>query len=805
VVKQPVGRRRHRALAPTVRDAVLLVVLPVLLFLPGLIGGLIAPGDGWVKNFPVRYLVAERVRSGHLPTWSSLEFSGAPILAFGQYGVLYLPDRLLGLLPGIAAYDLSLIFALALGGVGAYLVGLHWGTSRAGALLAAIAFTYNPYMWSEVTHLEMLASVAWLPWALLGLGIARTPGRRVVGVTMAGVAFGMCAYAGHPQMVAACALMIAAWSVGWALLGATGRLRHLVDGALSLVIGAGLAAAQLLPTLLFLGASARADFPYAKASSLAPEGRQLPLVLFPYASGGGGGLWHTGSPLQFSTGFPFFGVVALVLAAGTLPLWRRDRRIAIAWLIAIGILVVSLSPVAPPLGHLVYRIPIFERFRAWPRFTVVTRLLVALLAGVTVSKLQTGSIEERRSCLRWSGLAAALYVVVGAGLAVLPVLGVRRMAGLVVPVVLALVVGGLLILTRRRLPVRAAAWCLVALVAIESLALSRPSFPDQSYTVVSRRVVDAALAAPAGRYVHPAAGGVDRYLFVGSFTSANDQRFPRAPLTGLSGAHSVNGYDPLASQTYLDLLGMDFYGQVPDAGCLVGGRWASDALDLLRVTTLIAPHGSAQATEISRLGRTRRIAGTDLVRVDRTPRVADAFAASSATLHQLNRPGLALGCGEVDLGRPQPVRSARTDTGRITLRTTFERQRVVVVSESFDRGWQATVDGRPTRVQRAGPVMAISVPAGRHRVELRYVARGLRAGIAISAATVLLLVAVGLIGRRQRRSTRRRGAEDEASAGESGSAPQALTQGGAVGLNTAELRHGLGPPSAARRALSPWT
>ncbi len=66
---------------------------------------------------------------------------------------------------------------------------------------------------------------------------------------------------------------------------------------------------------------------------------------------------------------------------------------------------------------------------------------------------------------------------------------------------------------------------------------------------------------------------------------------------------------------------------------------------------------------------------------------------------------------------------------------------IVVISASYDPGWQAEIDGKPADVFVADhALMAIAIPAGVHIVTLRYEAPGLALGLAISSASVALLI-----------------------------------------------------------------
>lgn len=76
----------------------------------------------------------------------------------------------------------------------------------------------------------------------------------------------------------------------------------------------------------------------------------------------------------------------------------------------------------------------------------------------------------------------------------------------------------------------------------------------------------------------------------------------------------------------------------------------------------------------------------------------------------------------------------------------------LLLSATPDLGWRWKVDGRAVAVTRGpGILHGVRVPAGEHAVEARYRPPGLVAGAAGSLVSLLILIAVGLRSRRERR------------------------------------------------------
>ena len=95
-------------------------------------------------------------------------------------------------------------------------------------------------------------------------------------------------------------------------------------------------------------------------------------------------------------------------------------------------------------------------------------------------------------------------------------------------------------------------------------------------------------------------------------------------------------------------------------------------------------------------------------------------------------------------GPISPDASARLleeEPNRLVIETQSVTPALLVVSEVIYPGWVATVDGRTTPIHATNFILrGIAVPAGTHRVELRYTAPAARNGALIS------MLSLGLIG-----------------------------------------------------------
>jgi hypothetical protein len=92
---------------------------------------------------------------------------------------------------------------------------------------------------------------------------------------------------------------------------------------------------------------------------------------------------------------------------------------------------------------------------------------------------------------------------------------------------------------------------------------------------------------------------------------------------------------------------------------------------------------------------------------------------------------------------------SRYEPTRLVIDTAAPTATVLVVSEMFYPGWEATVDGQAVPIKVADYLLrGVALPVGQHTVEMRYRASAARSGAIISCLTLLLLCALFIYQRR---------------------------------------------------------
>ena len=118
-------------------------------------------------------------------------------------------------------------------------------------------------------------------------------------------------------------------------------------------------------------------------------------------------------------------------------------------------------------------------------------------------------------------------------------------------------------------------------------------------------------------------------------------------------------------------------------------------------------------------------------------------------------------------GLVAPESSARVaayEPNRLTIETSAPTATVLVVSEIFYPGWEATVDGQRAQIHLADYLLrGIALPPGHHRVEMRYTAPAARIGAIISGSTLLFLGALFIYWRYTAHASRKVGIVSQSS------------------------------------------
>ncbi len=709
------------------------------------------------------------VSEGSWPVWDPWPGFGQPMLANPNNQLLYPPTWLNLLMVPATYYTLYLFSHLVLAGLGTWLVARRLGLGQMAAFLAGAAFQLSGPLLSLANAWNHLAGAALLPWLVLAADrLAERPGaRRVVS---AGFAVAAQLLAGSPDFLLLGLPLAAglAWWRGRHCGTASGRL--LRAAVLALAAGAGVSAAQVLPALELASRSARAalsaeERDHWSLHPLAAAQAGLPLTLEAAAlpPEWRAVLFEGREPYLFSIylGVPLLSLAAL--GAGRGPGFPRVLLLATA---SLGVFW-SLGRFTPFHGLLAQLVPPLGAVRFPVKGMLLVAFATALLAGRGLETVATRPHRRAGAALlvaggllsigglavpdgAWAFLSAPI-VQAGILMAATGAVLLAGWPGVGTPLLLVLALGDLGAVHRHLNPTAPSdfyRWRPAVVADIPPgdsgrlYVLDYSARPDWSQRFLGR----------ARPYLVPAAAG-SRERWRGAMAL---RLYPVAPV--LAGWRVPGSYSR-------DLLGLAPPPLVALNDALDASFRGASFVRLLELGG-VARFAALHDVEGARLEPPTRVRGTffEDVRLytlrGALPRAYVAAAAGPpATLEALLGAGLDLGRRALVEGAPASATPARSSAQLAAFRSDFVRLSVesdapahVVLLDAWDPGWHASLDGEAAPLRRANLAFrAVPVPAGRHVVEMRYRPPALRAGLLISAVTLVTCLGAARRGERSQR------------------------------------------------------
>jgi hypothetical protein len=713
--------------------------------------------------------------TGGPPPWNPLFDMGQPFAANPQAAVFHPLSWLFLILPWEAAFRAQVLLPLLASFAGMFTLVRMMRGSRTAAVLAAGSWAFGGLLLSLTNLLPMLLTVAPVPAMLaFALRIVRGAGRWDALGFAACVALA-CA-GGEPVTLLAAALLVVA-ALSGELVSLAGRRRPAAARAALRVAGAGvlgvgMAAAVLLPSLALAARSVRAaGLPLERSEIWSfPPVRLLEFVL-PRVMGHtdrGTDAAYWGAAAYPSKKFPLIysiypGVLIAALAAAAL---ARPRPARFVWAGA-GLLgyLLALGGHAPFWMILRGAAPISAALRYPEKFAVVTCFAATVLAAVGFDDVASG----RRRARRWAGAvlvgAAALAAAGGVLAAAAPPAAVAALTNrLGVPAVsafaslfprdcaltVALAIGyllGLKILVRQG-RARGGAW-LAAVLALDLFVAGKGLVPSRPTGAVD----------PAFPLLRPLAHSLPPVrLFDLAEWRPTDPVLAAAPSGMLVASWGIGSVFDLD----VDLSELAWSGRASRL------FWRAANADSRAMTPILLRRGVgavlARPAGERRDDPARKSVPTllrlqnpqpDVFCADRVVRFDgdEGWVAAVTALGERQRTAaLVEGPDSLTLpGYPGPCRAQIVARNPVRLAVDVVADgpgdSLLAVNQTWDDRWLASVDRVPARLWRTDiSLSAVLVPTGTHRVELVYRDRTIERGLAVSGAALLLALAIAGFG-----------------------------------------------------------
>lgn len=720
---------------------------------PWLSGRVTIPWDAKAHFQPQIQFLADSLARGELPFWNPYVFAGQVQIADPQSMIFSPPFLLLALVsarPGLWAADLTVLVSMFAGGVAL----MMWFRDRtwhwAGALLAAIVFSFGAAMAWRIQHIGQVLSLAYLPFALLFLDRAIERGSVLYGIAT-GIAAAFIVL-GRDQVALLCAYLLLAYAL-WRLAivpdPGSRLLRRLAILAAGAAVCVALVAFPLALTALLAEGSNRPVIDYIGAGRGSLHPALLLTALMPDLFGASGAMadywgppsfaWpDTGLYIAQNVGQLYVGAIPLLLVAGSLAggrLWAREIRF---FILALAVVLLYALGWYTPFFRIAYEfLPGVNLYRRPADAVFLIGALTSILAGYATHLLFTRpwlTIPQGGVAV----IAAAVLLVLLT--AVLLGLQVGRANRLVLPfAVAALCFGvGAAAIAWARPRIALQPWLAAGVLAgLASLDLawnngpgSASALPPAHYEVLEPATRNETIALLKQKVVADATRR-DRIELVGL-----GFHWPNASITHR--LENTLGYNPLRLGLYSSATGAEDHVGLPDqrkfSALMPSYRSRmADLLGLRFITTGVPVEQidkRLQPGDLNFLARTRDAYVYENSRA--LPRVLFAWEARQADFDALIATGA---WPDFDPTRTVLLQ-ARDDTGprrpgTASIRS-YRNTEVLIDVDSPDGGWvvlndvwqpwwTAAVDGQNVAILRANVLFrAVKVSPGRHAVRFAF-------------------------------------------------------------------------------------
>ncbi len=380
----------------------LFLVLSLVFYWPiAFSGQILASYDLLVYFYPYRDYAAMALRGGELPLWNPYLFLGAPILANIQTAVLYPFNLLTTGLPAPQAVSLSIVVHVFLAGVFMYAFArTSLKLPPISAFASGAVFMFSGFISQQVGHPNQLNAAIWIPLLFLLLDITVRRGS-LLAATGGGLIVAVQILAGHPQEVYLSLFALGLYSLfrggqgAVAQLNATSKLRAALGAGLApvatwvgmVLLGAGVAAVQLLPTAELAALSIRGgglSYPEIVSFSL-PPAEFLRGLLPAYGD------------YPFAEFISYVGFLPLALAILAATRWRSHAHTPFMVTLALISVLFALGEFGPLYPLLGGWLPGLDSFRVPARWLFVYTFAISCLAGIGLAYLErprTGAIRQ---------------------------------------------------------------------------------------------------------------------------------------------------------------------------------------------------------------------------------------------------------------------------------------------------------------------------------------------------------------------------------------------------------------------------
>ena len=350
--------------------------------------------DIWNFNYPLKNLLSESLKQGKLPLWTDMIGNGFPIGAEGQIGAFSPLNWLIfGLLPMPQAFTAALLLTFAIAFTGSYLLMKKIGLSKSLSAISALFASSNGYFIVQMTHLNLLQSFSFIPWAILFTEKLIFE-KNLRPVLWLGVVLAQMVLVGYPQTFINTLLILTVYSTirKW-----NKKISNFTKIAIAAMIAVLLSAVQIIPLLELVKQSDSLSTAVNQRYIHPLPIKNLLSIFYPFIFGNP----SQGTFSYYGKGWPIFWenllyvgiipVLALIVGvikkriSGTPKYLEPKKAILTVFLIS---LIFSLGKNTP--AGLLFKLPPLSFTRIESRFLAFSNISLGLLAGLFLLKILFG-------------------------------------------------------------------------------------------------------------------------------------------------------------------------------------------------------------------------------------------------------------------------------------------------------------------------------------------------------------------------------------------------------------------------------
>jgi hypothetical protein len=358
-------------------------------------------------NFPYRDFLARELRAGRFSRWCPGLYCGFPLYSESQAGYLH-PLKYL-LYPWLAtwqAFNLDTILSIWLAGVGTY-GWLRRHVAALPALAGAAVFGLSGFMWAHLIHTSMTNALASVPFVFWALEWTWERGQ-LRGMALGALALAFQVFAGHLQDTLLTGMAVGLYGLYRACTERSRAARNFALGTSVGLVGIGVlvAAVQWIPSKELLDRSPRAGgLPWDEMTfgSWHPELLPTVLVREAYGTRARDTDWMDGY-YPYHEMNVYLGVTGLVLALIGAAAYR-DRWVGFWVLLALVGMLLMLGKFTFLFDGM-HRLPIVGSSRIPVRYHLWVSIAAAALAAVGVDRIaRPGPVALRPAFATLAALA----------------------------------------------------------------------------------------------------------------------------------------------------------------------------------------------------------------------------------------------------------------------------------------------------------------------------------------------------------------------------------------------------------------